>query len=91
MEKTDTITFEEIRDLYKDMLKERAKEKYRIWDREYKKMRYEIDPEFRDKQKQKAKEQRERNKLMKTESVKIWSIKNWTSVFIFLYYLGKLI
>ena len=71
MEKTDTITFEEIRDLYKDMLKERAKEKYRIWDREYKKMRYEIDPEFRDKQKQKAKEQRERNKLMKTESVKI--------------------
>ena len=71
MEKTDTITFEEIRDLYKDMLKERAKEKYRIWDREYKKMRYEIDTEFRDKQKQKAKEQRERNKLMKTESVKI--------------------
>lgn len=71
MEKTDTITFEEIRDLYKDMLKERAKEKYRIWDREYKKMRYEFDPEFRDKQKQKAKEQRERNKLMKTESVKM--------------------
>lgn len=53
------------------MLKERAKEKYRIWDREYKKMRYEFDPEFRDKQKQKAKEQRERNKLMKTESVKM--------------------
>ena len=71
MENTEQISFEEIRDLYKDMLKERAKEKYRIWDREYKKMRYEIDPEFRDKQKQKAKEQRERNKLMKNESVKI--------------------
>lgn len=71
MENTDPISFEQIRDLYKDMLKERAKEKYRIWDREYKKMRYEIDPEFRDKQKQKAKEQRERNKLMKNESVKI--------------------
>jgi bisphosphoglycerate-dependent phosphoglycerate mutase len=71
MENTEPISFEQIRDLYKDMLKERAKEKYRIWDREYKKMRYEIDPEFRDKQKQKAKEQRERNKLMKNESVKI--------------------
>jgi bisphosphoglycerate-dependent phosphoglycerate mutase len=71
MENTEQISFEEIRDLYKDMLKERAKEKYRIWDREYKKMRYEIDPEFRDKQRQRAKEQRERNKLIKNESVKL--------------------
>lgn len=71
MENTDPILFEQIRDLYKDMLKERAKDKYRMWDREYKRMRYETDPEFRDKQKQKAKEQRERNKLMKNQSVKI--------------------
>jgi len=56
------ISFEEIKELYKDMLRERAKEKYRIWDREYKKMRYENDPEFREKQKQKAKERRERIK-----------------------------
>jgi hypothetical protein len=64
------ITFEDIKELYKDMLKERAKEKYRIWDREYKKMRYETDPEFREKRKQKAKEQRERIKAMTTETIK---------------------
>jgi polyhydroxyalkanoate synthesis regulator phasin len=58
------ISFEEVKELYKDMLRERAKEKYRIWDREYKKMRYEIDPEFREKQKQKAKERRERIKAI---------------------------
>lgn len=68
MQTTDSqpeITFEQIKELYKDMLKERAKEKYRIWDREYKKMRYESDPEFREKQKQKSKTQRERIKAMK--------------------------
>jgi polyhydroxyalkanoate synthesis regulator phasin len=58
------ISFEEVKELYKDMLRERAKEKYRIWDREYKKMRYEIDPEFREKQKQQAKERRERIKAI---------------------------
>jgi hypothetical protein len=58
------ISFEEVKELYKDMLRERAKEKYRIWDREYKKMRYEIDPVFREKQKQKAKERRERIKAI---------------------------
>lgn len=61
MENTE-ISFEDIKELYKGMLKERAKEKYRMWDREYKKMKYETDPEFREKQKQKAKEQRERIK-----------------------------
>ena len=44
-------TFDEVKQLYKDMLKERAKEKYRIWDREYKKRRYDNDPEFREKRK----------------------------------------
>lgn len=44
-------TFDEVKQLYKEMLKERAKEKYRIWDREYKKKRYETDPEFREKRK----------------------------------------
>jgi bisphosphoglycerate-dependent phosphoglycerate mutase len=63
------ISFDEIKELYKDMLKERAKEKYRLWDREYKKMRYETDPEFREKQKQYAKERRERIKAT-SESVK---------------------
>jgi polyhydroxyalkanoate synthesis regulator phasin len=58
------ITFEEVKELYKDMMRERAKEKYRLWDREYKRMRYEIDPEFREKQKQKAKERRERIKAI---------------------------
>lgn len=65
MENTQ-ITFEDIKELYKDMLKERAKEKYKIWDREYKRMRYETDPEFREKQKQKAKEQRDRIKAAST-------------------------
>jgi hypothetical protein len=67
MENTESpqIEFEQIKELYKDMLKERAKEKYRIWDREYKKMRYELDPEFREKAKQKSKIQRERIKAMK--------------------------
>jgi len=63
------ISFEEVKELYKDMLRERAKEKYRIWDREYKKMRYETDPEFREKQKQKAKERREYIKAT-SESIK---------------------
>lgn len=58
------ISFEDVKELYKDMMRERAKEKYRMWDREYKKMRYETDPEFREKQKQKAKEQRERIKAI---------------------------
>ena len=44
-------TFDQIKELYKEMLKDRAKEKYRIWDREYKKRRYETDPEFREKRK----------------------------------------
>lgn len=68
MQTTDSqpeITFEQIKELYKDMLKERAKEKYRIWDREYKKMKYDLDPEFREKAKQKSKQQRERIKAIK--------------------------
>ena len=44
-------TFDQIKELYKEMLKDRAKEKYRIWDREYKKRRYDTDPEFREKRK----------------------------------------
>ena len=40
-------TFDEVKQLYKEMMKERAKEKFRTWDREYKKMRYHTDPEFR--------------------------------------------
>jgi len=43
----EQITFEQIKEVYKEMLKERAKEKFRNWDREYKKMRYHTDPEFR--------------------------------------------
>lgn len=68
MQTTDSqpeITFDQIKELYKDMLKERAKEKYRIWDREYKKMKYELDPAFREKAKQKSKQQRERIKAIK--------------------------
>ena len=63
------ISFDQIKELYKDMLKERAKEKYRLWDREYKKMRYETDTEFREKQKQYAKQRRERIKAA-SESIK---------------------
>lgn len=33
----DKITFEQIKEVYKEMMKERAKEKFRNWDREYKK------------------------------------------------------
>ena len=43
----EQITFEQIKEVYKEMMKERAKEKFRNWDREYKKMRYHTDPEFR--------------------------------------------
>jgi hypothetical protein len=43
----EKITFEQIKEVYKEMMKERAKEKFRNWDREYKKMRYHSDPEFR--------------------------------------------
>ena len=60
-------TFEEIKELYKDMLKERAKEKWRIYDREYKRIRYETDLEYREKKKQQIKEQRERKKLEKQQ------------------------
>lgn len=61
MENTENtqISFDEIKELYKDMLKERAKEKFRLWDREYKKMKYQTDPEFREKQKQKSQERRD--------------------------------
>ena len=71
MENTENtqISFDEIKELYKDMLKERAKEKYRLWDREYKRMRYETDPEFREKQKQKSQERRDRIKAT-SESIK---------------------
>jgi hypothetical protein len=41
------LTFEAVKEVYKEMMKERAKEKFRNWDREYKKMRYHTDPEFR--------------------------------------------
>ena len=40
-------TFEQVKELYKEMMKERAKEKFRIWDRGYKKRRYDTEPEFR--------------------------------------------
>jgi hypothetical protein len=43
----DKITFEQIKEVYKEMMKERAKEKFRIWDADYKKKRYHADPEFR--------------------------------------------
>jgi hypothetical protein len=41
------LSFEAVKEVYKEMMKERAKEKFRNWDREYKKMRYHTDPEFR--------------------------------------------
>ena len=56
-------TFDEVKQLYKDMLKDRAKEKYRIWDREYKKRRYDTDPEFREKRKAQSQAQRDKTKV----------------------------
>ena len=55
-------TFDEVKQLYKDMLKERARDKYRIWDREYKKRRYDAEPEFRAKRLASTKAQRDRKK-----------------------------
>ena len=55
-------TFEQVKELYKEMLKDRAKEKYRIWDREYKKKRYENEPEYRSKRIASTKAQRDRKK-----------------------------
>jgi hypothetical protein len=43
----EKISFEQIKEVYKEMMKERAKEKFRNWDREYKKMRYHTDSDFR--------------------------------------------
>ena len=63
-------TFDQIKELYKEMLKDRAKEKYRIWDREYKKRRYETDPEFREKRKAQSNATRLRKKAEK-EATKI--------------------
>lgn len=59
------ISFEQIKELYKDMLKERAREKQRSWDREYKKKRYTDDPEFREKHKELVRLTREKKKLEK--------------------------
>ena len=56
-------SFEQVKELYKEMLKDRAKEKYRIWDREYKKRRYETDPEFREKRKAQSQSRRDKKKL----------------------------
>ena len=56
-------SFEQVKELYKDMLKERAKEKFRIWDREYKKRRYETDSEFREKRKAQSRAQRDKTKV----------------------------
>ena len=55
-------TFDQVKELYKEMLKDRAKEKYRIWDREYKKRRYETEPEYRAKRIASTKAQRDRKK-----------------------------
>ena len=56
-------TFDQVKELYKEMLKDRAKEKYRIWDREYKKRRYDTDPEFREKRKAQSQAQRDKTKV----------------------------
>lgn len=56
-------SFEQVKELYKEMLKDRAKEKYRIWDREYKKRRYETDPEFREKRKAQSQARRDKKKI----------------------------
>ena len=56
-------TFDQVKELYKEMLKERARDKYRIWDREYKKRRYDTDPEFREKRKAQSQAQRDKTKV----------------------------
>jgi hypothetical protein len=56
------ISFDQIKELYKDMLKERAKEKFRVWDREYKRVKYQNDPEYREMRKAQTRAQREKKK-----------------------------
>lgn len=59
----EKISFEQIKEVYKEMMKERARDKYRIWDREYKKRRYDTDPEFREKRKAQSQAQRDKTKV----------------------------
>ena len=63
------ISFEQVKELYKDMMKERAREKQRQWDKEYKKIRYNTDPEFRAKHLEIVKLSREKKKLEKEAAV----------------------
>lgn len=54
--------FDQVKELYKDMMRERAKEKYRAWDREYKRAKYQNDPEYRELRKAQTRAQREKKK-----------------------------
>jgi hypothetical protein len=56
------LLFDQVKELYKDMMRERAKEKYRVWDREYKRAKYQSDPEYREHRKAQTKLQREKKK-----------------------------
>lgn len=58
-----SVTFEEVKELYKEMMNERSKERWRAYDREYKLLKYHSDPEYREKKKLQTKERREKKKV----------------------------
>jgi hypothetical protein len=57
-----SVTFEEVKELYKEMMNERSKERWRTYDREYKLLKYHTDPEYREKKKLQTKQRREKKK-----------------------------
>ena len=59
-------TFDEVKQLYNSMKKEHAREKWRIYDKEYKKKKYENNTEFREKKKMQSKAQRDKQKAEKS-------------------------
>jgi hypothetical protein len=62
MEPTSEQLFDQVKELYKEMMRERAKEKYRAWDREYKRTKYQNDAGYREMRKAQTRAQREKKK-----------------------------